>query len=246
VLAAHSAFYLGDYDHVRELLSRVGTTVPMPEVTDGLGAIPLLQGYLAASDGNLDASERLLNESVDRLQKENDDSARWIEAFAHNGLGSLKLLRGDAQTAAQEFEASRRMAEDSGNLGAQMQALVFTAGLALLDGRVDEARSLLRDAADLVEQQPYYEGNGYCLEVAASYALGAGEAMGAARALGQASALRELIGARVWALMEQMSELVHSGVRAALGDEGFEAAFVEGRAADPRTSAATVRALVGT
>ena len=245
VLAAHSAFYLGDYDHVRDLLSRVGVTAPMPEVTDGLGAIPLLQGYLAATDGDLDESERLLGESVERLEKATDDSARWIEAFAHNGLGSLKLLRGDGRGAALEFEISRRMAEESGNLGAQMQALVFMAGLALVDGRVDEARVLLRDGADLVEQQPYYEGNGYCLEVAASYALGSGRASGAARALGQASALRELIGARVWALMEQMSELVHAGVRDALGDEAFDAAFAEGRAADPRTAAASVRALVG-
>lgn len=245
VLAAHSAFYLGDYDRVLELLSRIGTTVPRPEVTDGLGAIPLLQGYLAASDGDLDAAERLLSESVERLRKGSDNSARWIEAFAHNGLGSLRLVRGDAPDAVLEFETSRRMAEDSGNIGARMQALVFMGGLALVDGRVDEARKLLLDAAELVEQQPFYEGNAYCLEVAASYALVSGRADGAARALGQASALRELIGARVWALMEQMSELVHTGVREALGDEAFESAFAGGRAADPRTAAATVRAVVG-
>ena len=135
VIAAHAAFYLGDYEQVRELLSRLGATVPMPTETDGLGAISLLQGYLAAGDGDLDASERLLQESVTRLRVGHGDSARWIVAFAHNGLGSLKLLRGDLHGAVVEFETSRSIAEGSGNIGAQMQALVFMAGLAHFDGR---------------------------------------------------------------------------------------------------------------
>lgn len=244
VSAAHSAFYLGDYARVHELLSRIGTTVPPPSETDAAGAIPLLQGYLAAGDGDLDTSERLLAESVARLQESGDEGARWIEAFAHNGLGSLNLLRGRVGEAVVEFETSRRMAEESGNLGAQMQALVFIAGLALADGHPDEARSRLLEASYLVEQQPFYEGNGYCLEVSASYAMGLGHADAAARALGRARGLRELIGARVWALMEEMSAVVHARVADALGDEAFGAAFAEGREADPRTAAAAVRDLL--
>ena len=58
-------------------------------------------------------------------------------------------------------------------------------------------------------------------------------------------ALRDLIGARVWALLEEMSGLVHTEVPEALGDTEFEAAFAEGREADPRTAATTVRALLG-
>lgn len=244
VLAAHAAFYLGDYERVGQLLARVDADVPMPQSTDGVGGIAILQGYLAADRGDLDASERLLQESVDRLQSGHDDSARWIEAFAHNGLGSLRVVRGDPEGAVVEFELSRRMAEGSGNVGALMQALVFIAGLALFAGRTDEARRLLLDASDLVEQQPFYEGNAYCLEVAASYALGFGNAAGAARALGQARSLRELIGARVWALLEEMSTLVHAGVREALGAGAFAAAYAEGRAADLRTAAVTVRELL--
>ncbi len=246
LMAAHSAFYLGDYDRVTELLSRIGVDgVPFPVNPEGVATMPLLQGYLAADEGDLDSAERLLAESVVRLQAGPDVSTRWIEAFAHNGLGSLRLLRGDAPSAVAEFEASRRMAADSGNLGAQMQAMVFTAGVSLFDGRTDEARTLLLEACDLVEQQPFYEGNAYCMEVAAAYALGAGDASGAARALGQARALREMIGARVWALLEQMSELVHTGVREVLGDVAFDVAFGQGRAADPRTAAGTVRDLLG-
>ena len=99
-------------------------------------------------------------------------------------------------------------------------------------------------AAELVETQPFYEGNAYCLEVAAAYALGGGNAIGAARALGQARALRELIGARVWALLEELSGLVHAGVREELGDDAFDAALARGGDEDPRTAAATVRALL--
>ena len=246
LMAAHSHFYLGDYARVTELLSQLGTAhVPLPVAPEGIPAMRLLQGYLAADEGDLDAAHRLLGESAARLHDLDDDSTRWIEAFAHNGLGSLALVRGNAQGAVLEFEASRRLAAESGNIGAQMQALVFMAGVHLFEGRADEARSMLLPASDLVEQQPFYEGNAYCLEVTAAYALGRQDPRGAARALGQARALRELIGARVWALLEGMSELVHASVRDALGDEAFERAFAEGLAADPRTAAVTIRSLLG-
>ncbi len=245
IIAAHSAFYLGHYERVAELLSQLDTgAVPLPADPDGLGAMQLLRGYLAASDGDLEAAERLLTESADLLQQGANDGARWLEAFSHNGLGSLTLLRGELGEAGQHFASSRRLAEQSGNVGAQMQALVFMAMVALVEDRRGDARRLLLDAVPLVEQQPYYEGNGYCLEVAAAYGVSGGRAEAAAVALGMAKALRDLIGAAVWALLESASQAVHLSIREALGDEAYEAAFAEGLQADPRTAAAAVLALL--
>ncbi len=192
------------------------------------------------------AAEQLLSESADLLQQGAHDSARWLASFSYNGLGSLALVpRAEVSAAAEQFELSRRLAQQSGNLGSEMQALVFMAGLALLDGRRDDARRLLLDSVPLVEQQPYYEGNGYCLEIAAAYGVADGQAAAAARALGLAKTLRELIGAKVWALLEEASVAIHARVREALGDEAYDVAFHEGAQADPRAAAAAVLGLLG-
>jgi hypothetical protein len=90
------------------------------------------------------------------------------------------------------------------NHGAE-EALAFTAYARLTQGDVDEERRLQQDAVLLLEQQPYYEGNAYALEVAAAHALHAGAAVGAPRTLGLARGLRERI---------------HTTVRDALGDGG--------------------------
>jgi hypothetical protein len=245
VIAAHSAFYLGHYDRAAELLDRVDSgAVPAPVDPDGLGAMRLLRGYLATGDGDLEKAERLLAESVELLRQGANDGARWLESFSHNGLGSLKLLRGEPTEAGAEFELSRQLAERSGNIGSHMQALVFMAGLALGGGSRDEARRLLHDSVPLVNQQPYYEGNAYCLEVAAMYGVTGGRAADAARALGLAKALRTLIGAIVWPLLAAFSDGIHAMVREALGDEAFEAAFAEGLATDPRTAGSLVLTLL--
>jgi hypothetical protein len=65
-----------------------------------------------------------------------------------------------------------------------MQALVFEAGLHLVSRAHDQARELLETASDLVELQPFYEGNAYFLEAVALYVAGGGYVSEAARLLG--------------------------------------------------------------
>ena len=246
VTAAQSAFSLGRYERTAELLSALETSaVPPPQDLLGQGWMTMMLGYRAAGDGDLVNAERLLRESEDLLQQAANGRGRWIGAFATSGLGSLRLLRGDPVTAERWFEASRRLAESSGNVGAHMQALAFLAGVAIDDGRLDEARQLLLAVIPLIEQQPYYEGCAYCLEAAASYGVAVrGAELAAARALGLARALRDLIGARVWPLVESSSSAIHAAVREALGDAAFDAAFADGLGIDPGTSAAAVRGLL--
>jgi hypothetical protein len=81
-------------------------------------------------------------------------------------------VRGDVAGAIRKLTRSRELGHESGNVGAEMQALVFEAGLHLASGRHDQARELLESACDLVELQPFYEGNAYCLEAVASHVAG--------------------------------------------------------------------------
>jgi predicted ATPase len=246
VNAAMSAFSLGDYARSADLLATLETgAVPPPSDLLGLGWMTMMLGYLSTGRGDLDRAEQLLIESDELLQEAANGRGQWIGAFATNGLGSLNKSRGDAEQAQRWFERSRLLAESSGNVGAHIQALAYMADLAVAGGRQNEAHHLLQRAVPLLEQQPYYEGNGYCLESAAAYAtVTRGPSPAAARALGMAKALRDLTGARVWPLLEESSREVHTLVRASLDDEAFDVAFAQGLATDPAESAAAVRELI--
>jgi hypothetical protein len=192
--------------------------------------------------GDFEACERELRRSLELLETRTGGGVAWLGAYVHNGLGELLAVRGDVAGAIGELTRSRELGHESGNVGAEMQALVFEAGLHLVSGRQAEARDLLEAASDLVELQPFYEGNAYFLEAVAAYVAGIGYVGEAARLLGLAKALRDLVGARIWALLDPMSERIHSTVRSASDGPSFDAAFAEGRALDPRTGAARCRA----
>ena len=242
--AAHTAFFLGHYERSSELLTRIEPgEVPLVRALDVLGEIRAMRGFLVAGQGDLDTAQRLLTEGAELLERSTNDGALWFEAFARSALGSLHLTRGELDEAIAEYETSRQHAVATGNVGAHMQALVYTAYALLIQGHPDEARRLLLAAVPLVEQQPYYEGNAYALEVAAAQGLHAGSAVEAARALGLAQALRDLIGALVWPLTRSMVDAIHDAVRESLGDEAYEAAFAEGLRSDPSTSAAVLSRL---
>jgi hypothetical protein len=191
--------------------------------------------------GDLDTCERKLRRSLELLESRPGGGEGWVAAYTHNGLGELLAARGDVAGAIRELTRSRELGHESGNVGAEMQALVFEADLHLVSGRDGQARELLESACDLVELQPFYEGNAYFLEAVAACVAGVGHASEAARLLGLAKALRDLVGARIWALLDPMSARIHDTVRSASDGLSFDAAFAEGRTLDPGTSAARCR-----
>jgi hypothetical protein len=240
-----AAFHLGDYDRAGLFLGRIGADVSPPKDPDMVTGTSLLRSYIAVAAGDLDTCERELRRSLELLESRTAGGVAWLGAYVHNGFGELLAVRGDVAGAIGELTLSRELGHESGNVGAEMQALVFEAGLHLVSGRHDQARELLEAASDLVELQPFYEGNAYFLEAVALYVVGGGHVSEAARLLGLARALRDLVGARIWALLDPMSARIHDTVRSASDGPSFDAAFAEGRTLDPRTSAARCRAALG-
>ena len=239
---ALAAYHLGDYDRAGQFLDRIGADVSLPEDPDMVAGTPLLRSYIAVAGGDFDTCERELRRSLELLGSRPGGGEGWLAAYAHNGFGELLAVRGDVAGAIRELTRSRELGHESGNVGAEMQALVFEAGLHLASGRHDQARELLESACDLVELQPFYEGNAYCLEAVASYVAGVGYVSEAARLLGLARALRDLVGARIWALLDPTTARIHDTVRSASDGPSFDATFAEGRTLDPRTSAVRCRA----
>ena len=84
----------------------------------------------------------------------------------------------------------------------------------------------------------------YCFEAVAAYAAAGGNLTDAARLLGLARALRDVLGARIWAVLELNSRGIHDRVRSA-DEPWFDAAFADGRTLDPHTGAMRCREVLG-
>jgi len=237
-------FNMGDYDAARALIGRIrGGIVLQSEDEELPGTLELYEGYLAAGDGDMAEAERHLRESI-RLLSQCGPGGGWIEAFAHNGLGSLLALRGDLSGWRREMQRSGELGRQHGNVGAQLQSLVFQAAGLAQTGQIEEAKQLLGAAADLVARYPFYEANAYCVEVAGLVALQEGDAPAAARALGMADALREVVGARVWPLLAMLRAGIEQAVRSALDEDTYHREVALGREVDLMTLADEVRGLV--
>lgn len=240
------AFNMGDYEQAHAHILRIRGGLSVQSQDEELpGTLELYEGYLAAGEQDFAAAEGHLTESV-RLLGQCGPGGGWIEAFAHNGLGSLLLLRGDLAGFQREMELSGEFGRRYGNVAAQLQSLVFPAATLIQIGRMDEAAQMLNEAADLVERYPFYEANAYCVEAAGAFALRRGDAAAAARALGMADALREVVGARVWPMLMLMRANIEAAVRADLDEDAFRQQSAVGRQSDLLTLADVIRQLVGT
>jgi predicted ATPase len=244
IVAAQVATSSGDFGQSALLLNRIGDDVPEPTDRAMLGALPLVRGFLAADLGDLETCARELRRSVEVLDSDEHPESGWVQAYAHTGLGALLALRGDIDGAIEEFTASCVLGRRFGNLAAEMESLVLQAELLVASGRRDQANELLTQACDLLELQPFYEGNAYCLEATAAYAVAGGHPTEAARLLGLAGAVRAVIGALIWPLLEPTSTLIHDQVRGAMDGPAFDQAYAEGMALDPGLAAATCRAVL--
>jgi hypothetical protein len=94
----------------------------------------------------------------------------------------------------------------------------------------DRAADLLASCARRHQSLHLLYSVGYMLDPIARVALQQGDAARAAVLLGAATHLRESIGVSVWGTqLERRNELIEA-VRAALGEDGFDAAFATGAA----------------
>jgi hypothetical protein len=244
-VCAQAAYTLGRYERAGQLLDRIGRDVALPTDPDLVAATTLMRGYSASDIGDLDTCERELSRSLDLFESQRFNGASWYEGFARSGLGWVLRHRDDVDGAIREFALAREVGRASGNVGSEVQGLVFEADMHLVAGRRERARELLVSTCDLIEAQPFFEGNAYCLETVAAYAAEGGNPSDAARLLGMAAALRDMLGAHIWALLRDRCAQIEAQVRAGCAVDDFDAFYTAGRNLDPRSAAALCRVLLG-
>jgi tetratricopeptide (TPR) repeat protein len=247
---AESALLLWTRGTIRVALGRSAEAVPL---LDSLvpAARATGQGRLLAQalfslamvapppgDSGAGSSEQvhdMLEESVRRFREAGDE---WGVALALIPLGDVALLRGNVASARamhEEVLASARAIDDDHMTAQAHDQLALDAMLA---SDLPAARSHLQEAARLHRGLHDREGIAYCLEGFAGIALATRRPELAARLLGAADRARRLVGVAVWPFMRPLHERFEGLVRAAAGDEGFEAAFAEGSTLDPESALA--------
>lgn len=184
-------------------------------------------GHLAMDGGALAQARALLGESL-AIRRELGDRAGLPDALI--SLADLALLTGDRDGARVPLEAATAAAEatrDGASLG---HVLVHRGRLALAEGRPGDAARHYADAQriagglgrDTVTAE-WLEGSG------AALVAGSGAVAGT-RLLAAASRLRDALGAPVPPYERPMRQREIVAARAALGDDGFAAAWAAGRA----------------
>jgi non-specific serine/threonine protein kinase len=192
-------------------------------MAEALGSL----GILATHQDDAQVAKAYLEEglSVARALGDSRSIARLL-----NNLGVLAYFRGEWPDATERFEEALALSQALGNRLRTASCLMSLGWVATHQGDLERAVALEREALTLFWALGNQRRSAEALESLAMTAGVAGEGVRAARLLGTVAAMRETIGApQSEALRKDMDQAVVAA-RAALGEEGWAAAFAASQA----------------
>jgi tetratricopeptide (TPR) repeat protein len=236
---AGAAWYTtGDYERAAEYFTHFDGL--LSEIDDPAleGAVLLYRAFLAADEWDAPTVRRYLDECETVLR---GCGETWVLGYCMSVRGSLAHWEGQAELACRYHGEALDLARTSGNDALAMQSLIFQALARLATGDLDEACTYLREAANLIEQFPFYEATAYGFDAAAGIAVRFGDLDLAACALGVADLVREVGMAAVWPLLRGLLDETASQVDESLGAVEATRLREVGRRMAPHEAARLVR-----
>jgi len=191
--------------------------------------------------GDFDTALKVAAASLDQLRRQ-DEPFFTTEAYA--ALGGAETAVGRYDAASRHLSEMRDLADRFGYawLAAWSRALLGT--VAVLQGRLDQARELLDDALNLSLAIRVSRNVALCLVAFAQLALAEGDPERAALAAGAADGLRRRAGLRAWPVLRRGEDELTDRIRQALGADRFDQVFASGARLSQREAAAAVRVSV--
>ena len=113
--------------------------------------------------------------------------------------------------------------------------------LAVMRGRLDEARPLLDEGMDLSLRTRNTRTVTMCLAAFGRLAFEEGDAERAALLVGAAEGLRRRVGLRAWPMLRRGGAELGAEIREALGADRFDRAFAAGARLNQRQAVAAIR-----
>jgi len=185
----------------------------------------LALAWSAAIGGDLDGALREASASLAGLRGQ--DEPFWT-ASAGFTVGSVETAVGHYDDALGHLTEVRDLAQRSGNPWLAAMSRVGLGTLALVRGRLEEARALLDEALGLSLAAHSTRSVTLCLAALARWALVAGDPERAALVAGAAEGLRRRAGLRTWPMLRQGEADLVAQVRQALGASRFDQVFATG------------------
>jgi tetratricopeptide (TPR) repeat protein len=198
----------------------------------------LAMAWTAPISGELDTAREVAAASLDQLRRQDEP---FFTTQAYAVLAGAETAVGRYDAASRYLDQMRDLADRFGYawLAAWSRALLGT--MAVLQGRLDQARDLLDQALNLSLAIRVSRDVALCLVAFARLALAEGDAERAALAVGAADGLRQRAGLRPWPILRPGEADLAAQIRQVLGTARFDQVFASGADLSQREAAAAVR-----
>jgi tetratricopeptide (TPR) repeat protein len=188
--------------------------------------------------GDFDGALRDVTVSLEELRRQDEPVFTGMAAFT---AGSLNMALGRYDDALPHLLSARDLAERTGGDWLAAGPRVQLGILAVLRGKLDEARTLLDEALDLSLAARSTEFVTLCLAGYAWLAFSDGDPGQAARLEGAAEGLRRRVGLAAWPHLRAVETDLVAQVRQRLGAARFDQAFAVGSGLTQQQAVAMVR-----
>jgi tetratricopeptide (TPR) repeat protein len=225
--AGNLAFHQGDNERAAALLGE--SLAVFREEEDTLGMAWALNdlGLVAYGQGDYERAAALFEDSLALKRRVGD---RRDIAGSLNNVGHAATTLGDFERAAALLGESLALAREVGDTYGIISASINLGLVSYLRGDAAQAAALHKESLLLARQAGYMIEVAEALEGHAEVDAAQGQITRAARLFGAAEVLREAIGAPLYAHDRAIRDRALASVRAALGEEAFATARMEGRA----------------
>lgn len=187
--------------------------------------------------------DRALREALIALEELRHQDEPFWTALALGTAGLLETAMGRHDAALGHLSEARRLGDGFPWLSAWSEVILAT--VAVVQGRLDEARALLDEALQLSVATRSTPITAMCLFVFARAAIAEGDAHIAAELVGIADGLRRRLGYRAWPALRRGEDELVAQLRESLGPDRFGERCAAGARVSLREAVTAVRILLG-
>ena len=237
-VAAGTASEVGD--DAAALAARRRLAPLLEEIQDPfLHAVCLLaMAWSSPISGDLDGALREVSASLEQLH--GHDEPFWT-ALAASTAADLETALGRPDGARQHLRETCELADHFGYAWLIARSRVQLGTLAVVQGRLDQARELLNEALDVGLANRITRHVTMCLAAFAQLAFAVGDPGRAALLAGAAEGLRGRAGLRTWPVLRRGEAQLAAQIRQTLGDGRYDQAFAAGAALSQQEAVAAIR-----
>jgi len=198
----------------------------------------LVMAWTSPITGDFDGALKEVSASLAELRGQDEPFFTAMAAFT---AGAAETALGRPDGALQHLAVMRDLADRFDYTWLTASAQLQLGGLAIRQGRLDQARELLDEALDLSLAIRIIRNVTLCLAAFAHLAFAEGDPERAALLAGAAEGLRRRAGFSTWPMLRQGEAELAAQIRQALGDDRFGQAFAAGSRLSQQEAVAAIR-----